>query len=963
MADMDQNLKNDNEQSVSTEETPRRRRRADRYKNEPETSSQQDAASVETQSATAREVANRFRMESAMEDATKRVPAQSDSAPARVFNPNAESGMPPRGRMTSARRPSGEQSGDAGEQTGDSRVRVGYASGRMGMGTPNWASREAENTDERYNGKPVVNKRPEDQGNGHRGLKIAVAALIVIGVLIAAAMLIPGVRQTVLGRNEVAGTEVLVYEAEGTEGTAPAQVTFTIATQSGVTDVRMVDENGEAIEVTQTVSAGDEAVQWDLLWQLTDAWNGTVRLQTLSGDGWRDTDYETAIAIEAQPEPTATPEVTALPVVFATDEPTAEPEITEAPTEAPAEDETTEAEETAETEETGDAEGAEEDPDAIPDEDPDAIPDDAAEDETAGEEASDETASEASGEEGEEAAAVIDPTAAEETAAEAAETESVTAEATEAPAEEAEEEKVLFTVEAAESADPSLITSSTIYNGTKKVTEFARSSKEQVHMPTLGEYTRKPVGIFTFRTDAFRQNAAIGTVGGLSSLSVEWTAEAGSVKGANQTYYGIGYIGQPAIVKWSQQVREASDMYDAKKEKSGLKEVIVAGLDGNIYFLDLADGTPTRNQIKVGYPMKGSPSLHPSGAPYMNVGQYARKMAKGTGTIGLRQYNLYNSKELSLIDGLDAKNNRVANKIGSFETSSLIDRTSNTMITAGTNGLLYVVSLNMEFDYNAGTYTQSPTFTLLKAKAKGEGESDQAVEASVAMYDKYVFYADMGGILRCVDTNTMTTSWAVKLEDAVESTPALDWHGEDGLDLYAATILSNRKKGDAQVYCVDALSGEIRWTANFGVKKDTKNKSVSGFRASPVVGQNALSDYVYYTVNNLNDDGREQLGLGEDVTAAVIAMRKEDGAVVWSKALSGRGYSSPVAVYDENGNGSIIQCAGDGTIVMLDGLTGNQQAYLEVDGAIEGSPAVYNSMLVVGTTEKGSNYIYGIKIQ
>ena len=37
-----------------------------------------------------------------------------------------------------------------------------------------------------------------------------------------------------------------------------------------------------------------------------------------------------------------------------------------------------------------------------------------------------------------------------------------------------------------------------------------------------------------------------------------------------QTYYGLGWVGQPAIVKWSKQVREQSEMYDAKKEKTGL---------------------------------------------------------------------------------------------------------------------------------------------------------------------------------------------------------------------------------------------------------------------------------------------------------------------------------------------------------------------------------------------------------
>ncbi|MBR2663080.1 MAG: PQQ-binding-like beta-propeller repeat protein [Clostridia bacterium] len=338
-------------------------------------------------------------------------------------------------------------------------------------------------------------------------------------------------------------------------------------------------------------------------------------------------------------------------------------------------------------------------------------------------------------------------------------------------------------------------------------------------------------------------------------------------------------------------------------------------------------------------------------------------MARGTGTIGLRQYNLYKMKEMTLIDGLDAKNNRPFNNIGSFETSALIDRRTSTLVTAGTNGLLYIIKLNPEFDYAAGVYQQSPTQVVLRTRAKGEKDASTAVEASVAMYDRYVYYADMGGYLRCVDNNSMAVAWAVALGDSVESTPALDWHGTDGLDLYTATELSLRKKGEAEIKCFDALSGEERWSTGIGVQKDKKGKTIAGFRASPVIGQNGLSEYIYYTVNNLNDAGREILNLGGDVDNAVIALRKEDGRIVWSFGLSGRGYSSPVAVYDEKGNGAIIQCAGDGSIVMLDGINGKEKANYQIDGTIEASPAVYNNILVIATTEKNKNNIYGIRIQ
>ena len=73
-------------------------------------------------------------------------------------------------------------------------------------------------------------------------------------------------------------------------------------------------------------------------------------------------------------------------------------------------------------------------------------------------------------------------------------------------------------------------------------------------------------------------------------------------------------------------------------------------------------------------------------------------------------------------------------------------------------------------------------------------------------------------------------------------------------------------------------------------------------------------------------------------------------------------YSSPVAVYDESGRGWIIQACSNGTILLMDGLTGETINTLQVNGVIEGSPAVFDNTLVIGTTGKDTSYIYGIRI-
>ena len=57
-----------------------------------------------------------------------------------------------------------------------------------------------------------------------------------------------------------------------------------------------------------------------------------------------------------------------------------------------------------------------------------------------------------------------------------------------------------------------------------------------------------------------------------------------------------------------------------------------------------------------------------------------------------------------------------------------------------------------------------------------------------------------------------------------------------------------------------------------------------------------------------------------------------------------------------------MQATGNGTITLYNGLTGTVVDTLEVEGTIEGSPAVYKDMLVIGTTGKNTSFIYGVSL-
>ena len=829
-----------------------------------------------------------------------------------------------------------------------SRVHVGYAPGRMSERNQ---APETVQTPENDRMQARVREYPEysyaasrparQESTGPAGaeqrritpLHILVTILVIAGLALTALLVLPagsGLRekaaaaiQGLLGGEKQEDSGITGFNVFGDQGlTAPADVTFSITANKNVRDVRLVDESGESPDIIPTGENNADENIWTLRMHVENGYEGELRLQVLRSEeaGWQDTEFNT--------------EVLVLTPAFA--EPT-DPE--ESGTQPEANPETGE---TAEPEGlTGEPDGRTEGPMLPEGADADGVPDGTDEPEQP----------EETGEPEVEATETPAPTETPEPTPEP----TSTPEPTPTPA---------LTAEADEKAAPGLIATTVVYNGSKKVKEFSRAAKEVIRMPAGWDYVKKvQMGVLTFRGNAFRTNGAVGTVESADTLQQIWEVQTGSVRGSSQTYYGTEWTGQPAIVQWSRQVRELSNIDESKRSVKSLKEVIVAGADGNIRFLDLEDGNMTRNSIKLGYPMRGTPSVHPGGFPYMNVGQYARKMKVKTGKIGLRQYNLYTQKELTLVDGLDGTMHRAYNDAGSFETSALIDRTSDCVVTAGTNGMLYLINLNSEFDYLVGSYKSKPSTIVMISKTKGQKNVRTAVESSIAMYDKYVYYADMDGILRCVDTDHLAPVWAVNTGDAVMAAVALDMPADEQLDLYTANMLVNRKRGSAQIRRYDALSGKEIWCTEIGVAKDSKGKTDSGCKASPVIGENRLDGLVYFTVTGLNDDGRAKLNVKGDAKAALAALDKETGKIVWAYGLSDRSVSSPIAVYDGDGNGRIIQCAWDGSIIMVDGLTGELAAQITVEGNIEASPAAYNDIMVVGTTGKDTEHIYGIRIR
>ena len=836
----------------------------------------------------------------------------------------------------------------------------------------------------------------DEESGGFPWLKAAFAAVAVLALLLAAAYFIPNnpvgnKLRSLIGAKKDAG-QVLSFQATANSGVTDSRLGFHVTTNIAVDGVRLEDENGAEVVCECAMVSGEKDTNriWSVSAVFDEPFSGNLFVAIREGEKWTRTNFSVPVNIVAPtPVPTAAP--TAAPTEEPTEAPTQAP--ISLPTQAPEEEQPTAqetaapeeqpaAQETAEPEELP-ADDEEKDDWTEPEwDDEDWSTEDAADEEPVSDPDADQSADPGKETpEAEEKAAVamvtwapvyVQPEATREPAATLVPTEAPTPQPTAEPAAEPTEAPTAAPTKAAPVAtdlprleaapsSQSLKVTDTVYNEkAKQVKKFAR--ERSYIAPNPDQYTRFDNGIFTFRGDNFRRNAAYGTAEvSKEKLSVIWDSAIGSLRTKdNGTLHGVGWTGQPAIVKWTKEVRQMMNLNDAKKETTGLREVIFGAQDGKVYFLDLTDGKPTRDPITVGFPLKGSVSVDTLSRPLISVGQALSRLSSKSGDLGMHVFYLTDGKKAFFINGVKSNSVPAYSANGAFDGTSLFLFDNDAMVVAGENGLLYTIDLNSDFSYpypdaetgetKKGSLTVNRSTTMLSSKGANEDKKLVNMEASVAMYNQYAYVADTYGMVRCVDTDTMQTVWAFDNGDNTDVL-ALDMEGSTGVSLYTGNTAYNRlgKKKDVSIRKLNALTGQEIWHYDISCTYD--KEQLSGCKASPVIGQNRIKNLVIYTVNKVNGGGSK-----------ILALDKETGKVVWQKSLSAEAISSPVAVYNKRGDAWIIQGDAGGNLTMLKGSTGEVCTTLNLGGEIQGSPAVYKDILVVGTCSKDNHMMYGIRI-
>ncbi len=480
--------------------------------------------------------------------------------------------------------------------------------------------------------------------------------------------------------------------------------------------------------------------------------------------------------------------------------------------------------------------------------------------------------------------------------------------------------------------------------------EFTR--QKPINIPLEEKYADTD-SIVTFRGDNLRSGGAYGTAElKEKKLSIAWTVETGKLKkGYGSGYWtGSGWTGQPLIAKWSDEQKKHMNISHRAKQDPDFTEVVYSTMDGKVYFIDIATGEKTREEINVGLPFKGAGALHPS-LPILHLGPGDSGPDKETQYARAYLYSLTNQEKLlEYGGGPDPFAIRVFH---GFDSSPIFDKHTDTLIEPSENGILYTMRLNSFYDEDGNIKIDPSEVVKLRYQTARSGEDKYwlGMEDSAVVWRNYIYIADNGGTLMCIDLNTMKIVWAQDVVDDTNGSPVFSV--EDGAPyIYIATSLhwtASRlfKLGDVPIFKINAITGEYVWKRTYLC--NTVAGISGGIQATCVCGKGNIADLVIFPVART-----PQVRSGY-----LVALDKKTGREVWKLKMRRYAWSSPVAVYDKEGNAVIVIGDCEGRLMLVDGATGSVLHSMELGANIEATPAVYNDTIVVGT--RGQK-IFGIKI-
>ncbi len=470
---------------------------------------------------------------------------------------------------------------------------------------------------------------------------------------------------------------------------------------------------------------------------------------------------------------------------------------------------------------------------------------------------------------------------------------------------------------------------------------------DKIYADPEQSYSEKQ-GIVTFRGDNFRSGASYGTPDikqGKFSRNM-WSVTTGKLKKSygSGNWTGSGWTGQPLVVRHTDEEKASMNLNEYAKSQENLAEVIYSTMDGKVYFLDVKTGEQTRESADLAMPFKGSGALDPK-LPLVYLGPGDGGPEKSA-----------RAAVLSLTDGgvlyeYGDKDPFAPRKFHGYDSSPLVY--SDTLIHPGENGILYTIKRDAVFDEQGNICFDVKEVLKLRYTTSRSSEERYwlGMEDSAVLWREYLYVADNGGTLLCININNMQIVWAQDVADDTNGSPVLAI--EQGRPyIYIATSLHWTaskffKLGDVPIFKIDAINGNYVWIRYFFC--NTVAGVSGGIQATCALGTGEVSDLVFFPVART-----PQVRSGK-----LVALDRSTGKIVWTLKQKRYSWSSPVLVTAKSGKTYLVCPESSGALSLIEAKTGKLLDQIDLGSNIEASPAVFEGRVILGT--RGQK-IFGVEI-
>ncbi len=447
----------------------------------------------------------------------------------------------------------------------------------------------------------------------------------------------------------------------------------------------------------------------------------------------------------------------------------------------------------------------------------------------------------------------------------------------------------------------------------------------------------KDRNILCFRGNAQRSKPSVGVISkNPTKLAVKWKFQ--TAVDSRKTKFGVwgggtGWTGQPLYVEWKTESGWKQNLLGEYQNNTSLNEVIFGSLCGKVYFLDLLSGKPTRNPIDIGNPIKGTVSVDPrlNGMIYIGQGiQYNEKF-------GCYFYDFFSGKQILHQSGLDNYSYR---SWGAFDSNPLVDRENQVLFWPAENGIVY--------RYDLTDLTKSP----FKFKYQVKDKPHQGIESSFGAYRNLGYFSDNNGNVFCLDLSKMKPVWYFDNIDDSDASIALDIENDKPFLLIGNEVDKQGSVGGGFFRKIDGLTGKEVWNVR-RTCTGTNSGALSnngGILSSCLIGKKKSADILITVYSRV----------GDNLGGEIVAVNKKTGQELYKILLKNYSWSSPVDVYDKDGNMYFVHGDVSGLFSLYEGKTGKIIDSMKLHGAIESSPIAIDNQVIIGTR---GGIIYCLTIQ